>query len=151
MSDFASAGGTCIVDLTNIGISPAPEHLKTVSEMLDVHVVAGCGYYVHRTHRPWLEDASVEHLAETIERDVTEGLGETGIRPGIIGEIGTSGEWYDCEERALRAAARAAVPTRHCGERPYDRHRSARATDRRRSRGGKDSTHDGWSFRTWTR
>lgn len=111
ISDFASAGGTCIVDLTNIGISPAPEHLKTVSEMLDVHVVAGCGYYVHRTHRPWLEDASVEHLAETIERDVTEGLGETGIRPGIIGEIGTSGEWYDCEERVLRAAARAAVST----------------------------------------
>ena len=109
--DFASAGGSCLVDLTCTGISPEPEALKSLAERLDLHVVAGCGYYVHPTHPEWLEEANVETIASEIERDVVSGLGNTGIHPGIIGEIGTSEELFGCEERVLRAAARVANAT----------------------------------------
>jgi phosphotriesterase-related protein len=109
--DFATAGGTCIVDLTNEGISPAPLHLKAMSEAMDVDFVAGCGFYLHPTHPPWLDDASVEEIEAAIDHQIREGLGGTGILPGIIGEIGTSGEWFGCEERVLRAAARVGHAT----------------------------------------
>jgi phosphotriesterase-related protein len=109
--DFATAGGTCIVDLTNEGISPAPLDLKAMSETTDVDFVAGCGFYVHATHPQWLEDASVEKMQAAIDRQIREGVGGTGVLPGIIGEIGTSGEWYACEERVLRAAARVGLAT----------------------------------------
>jgi len=111
VGDFVAAGGSCLVDLTNTGISPAPAALKALAEALDLHIVAGCGFYVHPTHTPWLEDAGVDEIAAVIERELQEGLGETGVQPGIIGEIGTSGELYECEERVLRAAARAGAST----------------------------------------
>ena len=42
----------------------------------------------------------------------TDGVGDTGIRPGIIGEIGTDKPWVSpAEERVHRAAARAARRT----------------------------------------
>ena len=44
--------------------------------------------------------------------EATEGVGDTGIRPGIIGEIGTDKPWVSAlEERVHRAAARAARRT----------------------------------------
>jgi phosphotriesterase-related protein len=58
---------------------------------------------------------SVEELAETIERELSLGIGDTGVRAGNIGEIGMSGMPEDpClpdEEKALRAAARAQART----------------------------------------
>jgi len=105
---FASAGGSCLVDLTNEGIAPAPKALRQVAEELDLHLIAGSGFYVHPTHPEWLERADVEEITEAIARQVERGVDGDGIRPGIIGEIGTSGELYPCEERVVRAAARAA-------------------------------------------
>jgi phosphotriesterase-related protein len=40
-------------------------------------------------------------------RDLTEGVGDTGIRAGIIGEIGCDRHLGALEERVFRAAARA--------------------------------------------
>ena len=43
--------------------------------------------------------------------DVREGIGDTDVRAGIIGELGVSGEIHDEEEKVLRAGARAALET----------------------------------------
>ena len=44
--------------------------------------------------------------------EIETGVGETGIRPGIIGEIGTDKPWVSpAEERVHRAAARASRRT----------------------------------------
>jgi phosphotriesterase-related protein len=72
-----------------------------------VHVVAGCGHYVHLAHPPSLQDEPLEAIAERIERDVAEGMDGTAIRAGVIGEIGTSHPLHPTEEKVLRAAARA--------------------------------------------
>ena len=107
VGEFAAAGGNCLVDLTNVGLSPAPGLLARLSRDLGIHIVAGCGFYVHPTHPEWLERATVDEIAAAILRSVTDGIDGTEVRPGIIGEIGTSGELYECEERVLRAAAAA--------------------------------------------
>ena len=55
---------------------------------------------------------TVDDLADEIVRDATVGVGEAGIRAGIIGEIGTDKPWLSpAEERVHRAAARAARRT----------------------------------------
>src|SRR4029079_17867628 len=65
-------------------------------------------------HRPRARIArrSVDDLADELVREATHGVGDTGIRPGIIGEIGTDKPWVSSlEERVHRAAARAARRT----------------------------------------
>jgi phosphotriesterase-related protein len=66
---------------------------------------------------------SVDELTELFVHDIAEGIGDTGVRAGIIGEIGTSGVRKGAaktakdghatpeEEKVLRAAGRAAVAT----------------------------------------
>lgn len=109
VADFKAAGGGCLVDLTNVGISPAPATLRRLAEELDLHIVCGSGFYVHRTHPDWLEKADIEEITTAIAAQIREGVDGDGIRPGIVGEIGTSGEFYECEQRVVRAAARAAA------------------------------------------
>jgi phosphotriesterase-related protein len=111
VAEFPRAGGSCIVELTNVGIAPAPAALRRISEELDVHVVAGSGWYVHPTHPPDVESADVDALTERLAADVEHGLDDTDVRPGIIGELGTSEQLEPCEERVLRAGARVARRT----------------------------------------
>jgi phosphotriesterase-related protein len=49
----------------------------------------------------------MESVAEQLVRELTEGIGDTGVRPGIIGEIGTSDPIHPQEAKMLRAAALA--------------------------------------------
>jgi phosphotriesterase-related protein len=109
--EFKKAGGGCIVELTLEGAKPAPEALRRISEELDLHVVAGCSWYVHATHPEWLETADVDAIAQDLLKTVRDGIHGTGVQPGIIGEIGTSEELFPCEERVLRAAAHVARQT----------------------------------------
>jgi phosphotriesterase-related protein len=109
--EFAAAGGKSIVEMTNVGLSPSPVGLKRISEDLDLHIIAGCGFYVHASHPDWVEDASVEQLTEFLIGQLTRGIDGTGVLPGIIGEVGTSETLFECERRIVQAAARAARQT----------------------------------------
>ena len=67
--------------------------------------------------------SSADELAAHIERDLTEGVAGTGIRAGVIGEIGCERSLSAVEERVFRAAARAhrrtgAVITTHAARWP---------------------------------
>lgn len=111
LSHFVAAGGSCIVDLTCEGIGPYPDLLRRVSEAIGLHIVAGAGFYVHASHPPWLESASVSEVAAAIYNQVTSGIGNTAVLPGIIGEIGTSVDFPPCERTVVKAAARVAART----------------------------------------
>jgi phosphotriesterase-related protein len=104
---FKLAGGRTVVDLTNNGLGRDPRALKAIAIKTGVQIVMGSGYYIARAHPPDMDRRTVEEIAAEIVRDLTEGVGDTGIRAGIIGEIGTSGRLRPNEEKVLRAAARA--------------------------------------------
>ena len=75
----------------------------------------GGGWYRTAYYPPeaMIDRRSVDSLAEELVDDATVGVGETGIRIGIIGEIGTDKPWLSpAEERVHRAAARASAPDR---------------------------------------
>ena len=114
LAAFRAAGGGALVDLTLDGVGRDPEWLAEISRATRLHVVMGSGWYrgAHYPVEALIDRRSVDALADQIVRDATVGVGDTGIRSGIIGEIGTDKPWLSAqEERVHRAAARAARRT----------------------------------------
>ena len=105
--EFYNAGGSTIVDVTSIGIGRDPLALQRISRATGLNVVMGGGHYVYLTHGEDIQNATVDELAEGIIRDVQHGVGDTGIKTGIIGEIGNSWPWEDTEKKTLEAAVMA--------------------------------------------
>ena len=109
LADLIKMGGTAIVDCTVQGLEPRLPDLVALSAQLDLHVVVGCGYYVHDSHPPRLEHATVEGLTVELLQTISHGFEESAVRPGIIGEIGTSQPVHPREWRVLEAACNAQV------------------------------------------
>ena len=107
---FGELGGTTLVDLTVPDIGRSPERLRKLSENTGVQIVMGCGWYRGNYYRAEdvIEKRTVGSLADQLIAEITEGVDGTGIKPGVIGEIGVEKTWVaPVEERVLRAAARA--------------------------------------------
>jgi predicted metal-dependent phosphotriesterase family hydrolase len=107
---FRSAGGTCLVDQTPGGAGRDPLGLRRLSARTGLAIVTGCGWYIEAYYPPAddLARRSVADIAAQLESEIAEGFDGTGVRPGIIGEIGAGQGWISpLEERVHRAAARA--------------------------------------------
>ena len=100
-------GGGTIVELTSRGIARDPRGLAQVARATGVNLVMGASYYVAATHPADMAERSEEQIAEEVISDVTQGVGGTGVRSGIIGEIGCTWPLAEHEHRVLRASARA--------------------------------------------
>ena len=111
LSRYRAAGGRALVDLTVTGVGRDPDWLAGLARQSGLHVIMGSGWYRDAYYPPDLlvDRRSVGSLADEIVREITEGVSGSGVRPGIIGEIGTDKPWVTSrEERVHRAAARAA-------------------------------------------
>src|SRR5581483_10455510 len=108
---YRAAGGGTVVDATSIGINRDPLGLARISRASGVQVVMGAGYYVAEYHPPAVSGLSEVAIYEQIVRDVEDGVDDTGLRSGIIGEIGMTWPVHPDEVKVLRAAARAQVRT----------------------------------------
>lgn len=104
MELFKNAGGCTIVDCTPDEIGRDVLALKKVSEKTGVNIIAGCGNYYDMAHPDFVKSESVEKLASRIRKDVTLGIGNSGIKAGVIGEIGTSATITENEKKVLKAA-----------------------------------------------
>jgi phosphotriesterase-related protein len=114
LTAYQRLGGTCLVDLTNIGLGRNPERLRRLSERTSLPIVMGAGWYRGRINTPesFIDRRTVGDLAKQLTDEFDDGVGETGIRPGILGEIGTDGGFLNAqEERVFRAVARASKAT----------------------------------------
>lgn len=108
LSYFKEAGGHSLVDVTTPDLKRNPRGLKRIAEATALNIIMGCGWYRGPFLPERVERASVNDLAAEIVRDLTEGADGTGIRAGIIGEIGADKDYISpAEERVFRAAARA--------------------------------------------
>jgi len=112
LRQFKSLGGMTVVDPTNVGIGRDPLKLRAISEKSELNIVMGAGFYLGDSHPQRISAMSVEEIATEIEREAIDGVDDTGIRIGIIGEIGISAAFTAAEEKVLRASALAAVRCR---------------------------------------
>lgn len=107
---FFDAGGRTIVDLTTPDLGRDPARLRRISAQTGVHIVMGSGRYRHPFYESELDRRTTHSLADEFVNDIEHGV--DGIRPGVVGEIGTDGPQITAiEERVHRAAARAANRT----------------------------------------
>jgi phosphotriesterase-related protein len=111
---YREAGGTCLADLTLPGVGRDPAWLVDRSERTGLAIVMGAGWYRTAYYPPEarIDRRSVDDLADELVAEFVGGAGTSGIRPGILGEIGTDKPWLSAqEERVHRAVARAARRT----------------------------------------
>jgi len=132
---LTAAGGSGLVDLTPPALGRNPAGLARLSASIGLHIVMGAGWYRGEYHPEDIRTRSVNDLADGLIREFRQGVGETGVRPGILGELGTGrGAIRAGEERAFRAAARAqrevgfaiSTHTTHYGELAFEQIRLLR-------------------------
>lgn len=104
-------GGRTVVDPTCRGIGRDPRALVRIAEATGLNIVMGAGYYLESSHPPEVAGMSADDIADAIVREATVGVDDTGVRIGLIGEIGVSSDFTAAEETSLRGAARAQART----------------------------------------
>jgi phosphotriesterase-related protein len=108
---FVAAGGRTIVDPTNIGLGRDPVGLARIARLTNTNVIMGAGYYLGSTHPANMDDRSEDDVTREIVNDIDVGVGDTGIRAGLIGEVGCSYPWLKNEKKSLIAATAAQKET----------------------------------------
>ncbi len=105
---FTQNGGRTIVDVTVDEIGRNPQALARISKAAGINVIMGAGWYREFGYPRQVEELTSNQLADILVRDIEEGVGNSGIRAGFIGEIGTGRHYVKpAEERVFRAAALA--------------------------------------------
>ncbi len=111
LGEVAKAGGSAVLELTLEGMGRRIEELPAISRASGVHVMVGGGFYVEETMPDEVRAADIDALAEILVDQLRTGIGDTGILPAILGEIGTSWPITEAEWRSVRAAGRAGAQT----------------------------------------
>lgn len=104
---YKRAGGTALAEMTGIGYGRDVEAIKYISEQTGVHMVSGSGFIMESLFPPEAFKYTEKQLVDLLVKEVTEGVGDTGIRTGML-KCGTSrGRITQTEEKVMRAAAQA--------------------------------------------
>ncbi len=111
VAEVRSLGGGTIVELSCGGLAPNPTGLAAVARDSGVRIVMGCGHYVDEYQDPANRARSPDDFAQEMIGQVFDGAWGTGIRAGIIGEIGCQAPWTDLEQRVMRGALMAQAET----------------------------------------
>ncbi|MFE9459568.1 phosphotriesterase [Streptomyces californicus] len=113
LSNLREEFGLClVVELTCRGMGRDVRALARTARESGVAVVAATGWYYEPFHTPEIETHDVDALTEVLVREIEDGIDGSGIRPGVIGEIGSHGDVPTAAEaKVVRAGARAALAT----------------------------------------
>ncbi len=104
---FREAGGGTIVDVSTKPLGGTdPCGLRNLAEMTGLHVIMGTGHYLGLSYSPESSSLGENDLVLQMTEAITSGIYGTGIRAGIIGEIGLTPNLPEDQRRLLRACAR---------------------------------------------
>lgn len=107
----ARAGGvTALVECSPVGVGRRVDLLKAFSQATGFPLVVPTGVYREPWIPPWIHAASEDELAAWMERELNEGIEDTGVQAGFIKLSAGDDGITECETKVLRAAARAARP-----------------------------------------
>lgn len=105
---FRKGGGALIVDVTPKGcpLQRDVELLRSLAEEAKVEVLFGTGYYKEPYLPLSIRKLSAEEIADEFIQEIEGGIEDTGVRPAVIGEVGTSfREITPLEKKVLLATA----------------------------------------------
>ncbi len=108
LEKFAELSGRTIVDATGSrSIGRNPERLKQTAEATGMNVVMSTAPYLEKFEAEKVTARTIDEITKEIVTDLTEGVEGSGIRAGMIGEVGVSPSFTAAERKALTAAAQA--------------------------------------------
>ncbi|MFE0172823.1 phosphotriesterase [Streptomyces sp. NPDC059002] len=85
LAEFRAAGGQSVVQWTPHGMGRHAARLPGLSRAAGVHVVAATGLHQAAHYAPELLDRlRADGLADLFVRELTEGIGDSGVRAGLI-------------------------------------------------------------------
>jgi phosphotriesterase-related protein len=112
VGEYSRLGGRTLVDVTLDEIGRNPQALARIAKASGLNIIMGCSWYREFAYPPIVAEKNSNELAEILVREIEVGVGDTGIRAGIIGEIGTGRHFIKpAEERVFRASALAQQKT----------------------------------------
>ena len=105
LAALRNAGGSALVEVTTPDLGRDPDALCRVAEKTELHIVMGTGWYRQPFYPTEIDRLPTNRLAEMMVEELLVGVDGSGIRAGIIGEIGIDLDYATAqEERVLRAA-----------------------------------------------
>ena len=107
---YKKVGGDTIVELTcSSGSGRDPLGLVRLARATGLNIIMSTGFFEVFTgyEASGIASRTEEDLAEQMVREITVGIADTGVRAGIIGEIGMAWPLSDIMRRVLRASAHA--------------------------------------------
>jgi len=102
-------GGLTIADVTPIGLGRDPLGLARIARAAGLNIIMGTAYYMAMVHPREMEEWTERQIATQFANEIVIGAEGTGVRAGIIGEIGCSWPLAKNELKVLRAAAIVAM------------------------------------------
>ncbi|HPD55753.1 MAG TPA: hypothetical protein P5294_05420 [Smithellaceae bacterium] len=112
-------GVRAIIDATPVDLSRNVAVMKGVSEKLQINIVCATGRYTEAEGK-WIyfqrrENVKIGNMQteiyEGIMQEINYGIGQTGIKPGVIKVATGLNKIAPCEEATLKAAAQASRET----------------------------------------
>ena len=117
LGDAKSYGLHTLVDATATDMGRDVEMQKMVSDKLGINIICATGFYTEKYGKAGYFKLRgmyydiVAELCETMSREITQGIGDTRVKAGVI-KVGTGhGRISSYEEKMLKAAARAQKET----------------------------------------
>jgi phosphotriesterase-related protein len=118
IEEMRAEGITSMIDPCPIDLGRDIELIAEVSQRAKFQIVAATGlYHEHEGGSPhWKSRAAFSGpqenaMAELFIQELTDGVGKSGIKPGIIKVATSAGVITEYEKTALRAAAKASIAT----------------------------------------
>ena len=93
--------------MTNDSIGRDPEALRYISKATGANIIMGSGRYIEASLTEEQKKMDSKDIAKEIVEEFTNGVKETGIKPGVIGEVGVANIKNKIEIKSLRGAAKA--------------------------------------------
>ncbi len=115
MEDLKARGISTIVDLTVLGLGRAVEHIVPVAEQTELNIIVATGMYTYdylpkfisRRKPATFPATHGDLLVDFFVKDITEGIGDTGVRAQILKCCTESPGVTPHIDRVLRSVARA--------------------------------------------
>jgi phosphotriesterase-related protein len=108
LCELKALGVSTFVDPCPIELGRNPELAAEVAEATGMNIICATGLYTNRLGIPvYFRQRTVDEIAEIFTRELTHGIGSSGIRAGLIKCATGLNEITRHEEKCLRAAGRA--------------------------------------------
>jgi phosphotriesterase-related protein len=104
LHEFMAWGGRSIVDVTQDSTGRDPIALRYIASKTGANIIMGSGIYIEASLTEEEKKRSARDTALKLIEEFEHGVGDTGVIPGIIGEIGISDIRNQVELNNLKAA-----------------------------------------------